>query len=250
MAPRVVVIGLASDFGCQVQMTNMEDDLLDVLGLIELVVLAARVERAHARRVRRRRHRGRGHDRRARGAAASECARRPRRVIAIGACAVTGGIPALAGRGDLDDALRGASTATAAPRSRAGAHRPAAGGRGHRRRLPRPGLPHRHRRVPARAVSARCMGLSDKTPRAADVRGVQDRARTSASSSAAGLPRARHAVRVRREVRDARPAVHRLPRASRRTRTSRPRGRSSPSTACDVDELRPRARAVQHRSRR
>ena len=69
MAPRVVVIGLASDFGCQVQMTNMEDDLLDVLGLIELVVLAARLERAHARRVRRRDHRGRRHHRRARRAA-------------------------------------------------------------------------------------------------------------------------------------------------------------------------------------
>lgn len=36
MAPRVVVVGLASDFGCQVQMTNIEDHLLDVLGLIDL----------------------------------------------------------------------------------------------------------------------------------------------------------------------------------------------------------------------
>ncbi|MDO9557120.1 MAG: NADH:ubiquinone oxidoreductase [Coriobacteriia bacterium] len=36
MAPRVVIVGLASDFGCQVQMTNIEDDLLDVLGLIDL----------------------------------------------------------------------------------------------------------------------------------------------------------------------------------------------------------------------
>jgi sulfhydrogenase subunit delta len=37
MAPRVVVVGLASDFGCQVQMTNIEDHLLDVLGTIDLV---------------------------------------------------------------------------------------------------------------------------------------------------------------------------------------------------------------------
>jgi len=37
MAPRVVVVGLASDFGCQVQMTNIEDHLLDVLGVIDLV---------------------------------------------------------------------------------------------------------------------------------------------------------------------------------------------------------------------
>ena len=36
MAPRVVVLSLASDFGCQVQLTNMEDDLLDVLGLMDL----------------------------------------------------------------------------------------------------------------------------------------------------------------------------------------------------------------------
>lgn len=36
MAPRVVVLSLASDFGCQLQMTNIEDELLDVLGRIEL----------------------------------------------------------------------------------------------------------------------------------------------------------------------------------------------------------------------
>ena len=36
MAPRVVVLSLASDFGCQLQMTNIEDDLLAVLGRIEL----------------------------------------------------------------------------------------------------------------------------------------------------------------------------------------------------------------------
>ncbi len=36
MAPRLVVLSLASDFGCQVQLTNMTEELLDVLGLVEL----------------------------------------------------------------------------------------------------------------------------------------------------------------------------------------------------------------------
>ena len=31
MAPRVVVLSLASDFGCQVQLSNMTDEILDVL---------------------------------------------------------------------------------------------------------------------------------------------------------------------------------------------------------------------------
>ena len=34
--PRVVVVGLASCFGCQLQITNVEEHLLDVLGQIDL----------------------------------------------------------------------------------------------------------------------------------------------------------------------------------------------------------------------
>lgn len=98
---RVVVIGLASDFGCQVQMTNMEDDLLDVLGLIDLtywqlatsghmpaeydvaVIEGAVTTDEHVALLRR-----------VRDTAGV--------VIAIGSCAVTGGIPALANVGNLD----------------------------------------------------------------------------------------------------------------------------------------------------
>ena len=35
-APRVVVIGLASCFGCQINITNIERHLMDVLGQIDL----------------------------------------------------------------------------------------------------------------------------------------------------------------------------------------------------------------------
>lgn len=101
-APRVVVVGLASDFGCQVQMTNIEDDLLDVLGLIDLrywqlaasggmpdefdvaIVEGAVTTDEHAEVLRRLRETA--------GV-----------VIAVGSCAITGGIPALAGLGaDLE----------------------------------------------------------------------------------------------------------------------------------------------------
>ncbi|MBI5231939.1 MAG: NADH:ubiquinone oxidoreductase [Coriobacteriales bacterium] len=99
---RVVVLGLASDFGCQVQMTNMEDHLLDVLGAIELeywqlaasghmpedydvaIVEGAVTTEEHVELLKRVRE------------TAST-------VIAIGSCAVTGGIPALALSGDLED---------------------------------------------------------------------------------------------------------------------------------------------------
>lgn len=101
MAPRVVVISLASDFGCQVQLTNMEDDLLDVLGLMDLsywqlassghmpdaydvaIVEGAVTTAEHVELLK---------DVRSRAAA----------VVAIGACAVTGGIPALANTADLE----------------------------------------------------------------------------------------------------------------------------------------------------
>ncbi len=100
MAPRVVVVGLASDFGCQVQMTNIEDHLLDVLGLIDLVywqlassghmpdeydvaiVEGAVTTEEHIETLKR-----------LRGTASA--------VIAIGSCATTGGIPAIASGGDL-----------------------------------------------------------------------------------------------------------------------------------------------------
>jgi sulfhydrogenase subunit delta len=115
MAPRVVVIGLASDFGCQVQMTNIEDDLLDVLGLIDLgywqlaasgempgsydvaVIEGAVTTDEHVELLKR-----------VRDTAAV--------VIAIGSCAVTGGIPAIAGMLDIDercDAVYGADSGVA-----------------------------------------------------------------------------------------------------------------------------------------
>jgi len=102
MAARVVVIGLASDFGCQVQMTNMEDHLLDVLGTIELsywqlassghmpavydvaVVEGAVTTQEHVDLLRRVRE------------TASA-------VMVIGACAGTGGIPGMAGSGELEE---------------------------------------------------------------------------------------------------------------------------------------------------
>jgi sulfhydrogenase subunit delta len=101
MAPRLVVLGLASDFGCQVQMTNIEDDLLDVLGLVELsywqlassghmpeeydvaIIEGSVTTLEHVELLKKVREK----------AAV---------VIAIGACAVTGGIPAMAITGDLD----------------------------------------------------------------------------------------------------------------------------------------------------
>lgn len=101
MAPRLVVLGLASDFGCQVQMTNIEDDLLDVLGLVELsywqlassghmpeeydvaIIEGAVTTKEHVELLKK-----------VRSKAAA--------VIAIGSCAVTGGIPAMAMLGDLD----------------------------------------------------------------------------------------------------------------------------------------------------
>jgi coenzyme F420-reducing hydrogenase gamma subunit len=100
-APRVVVVGLASDFGCQVQMTNIEDDLLDVLGLIDLsywqlassgempdeydvaLVEGAVTTEEHVELLR-------------------EVRERASVLIALGSCAVTGGIPGLAATGELD----------------------------------------------------------------------------------------------------------------------------------------------------
>ncbi len=102
MAPRVVVIGLASDFGCQVQMTNIEDHLLEVLGLIDLtywqlassghmpdeydvaIVEGAATTQEHLDLLRRVRETA--------GV-----------VIAIGSCAVTGGISAIANAAGIEE---------------------------------------------------------------------------------------------------------------------------------------------------
>lgn len=102
MAPRLVVLSLASDFGCQVQLTNMTGELLDVLGLVDLsywqlatsghmpdaydvaVIEGAVTTEEHVELLRT-----------VRETAAV--------VIAIGACANTGGIPAIAGLSDLED---------------------------------------------------------------------------------------------------------------------------------------------------
>jgi sulfhydrogenase subunit delta len=110
MAPRVVVLGLASDFGCQVQLTNMEDDLLDVLGLMELaywqlassghmpaeydvaIIEGAVTTDEHVELLK---------DVRSKAAV----------VLALGTCAVTGGIPAIANTSALEgryDAVYGA----------------------------------------------------------------------------------------------------------------------------------------------
>ena len=98
-APRVVLVGLASCFGCQINITNIERHLLAVLGQIELgywqltssepmpeafdvaVIEGAVTTEEAAETVRALRER-------------AAC------VIAIGSCAATGGIPAMAA-GDL-----------------------------------------------------------------------------------------------------------------------------------------------------
>ena len=102
MAARVAVFSLASDFGCQVQMTNMEDELLDVLAQFELsywqlassghlpaeydvaIVEGAVTTDEHVALLKRVRE------------TASI-------VIAIGACAIIGGIPGLASGDGLEE---------------------------------------------------------------------------------------------------------------------------------------------------
>jgi coenzyme F420-reducing hydrogenase gamma subunit len=104
MAARVAIVSLASDFGCQVQMTNMEDHLLEVLAQFELVywqlassghmpetfdvavIEGAVTTQEHVETLKR-----------IRGIADA--------VIVIGACAVSGGIPGLAAGKDLEPAV-------------------------------------------------------------------------------------------------------------------------------------------------
>jgi coenzyme F420-reducing hydrogenase gamma subunit len=108
MTARVAVISLASDFGCQVQVTNMDDQLLDLLGQFELsywqlassghlpadfdvaVIEGAVTTEQHVTLLGRVRE-------------SAET------VILFGACAVTGGIPGLAaaGFGDRLDCVYG-----------------------------------------------------------------------------------------------------------------------------------------------
>ncbi|MEG0791914.1 MAG: NADH:ubiquinone oxidoreductase [Gordonibacter sp.] len=93
--PRVVVVGLASCFGCQLQITNAEEHLLDVLGQIDLrywqlassdhmpdefdvAVIEGAVTTEEAE------------------ATVRDLRERAATVIAIGACATTAGIPGMA----------------------------------------------------------------------------------------------------------------------------------------------------------
>ena len=97
-APRVVVFSLASCFGCQLQITNQEDRLMDILGQIDLqhwqmtssvpcpdeydiaIIEGAVTDQRSIDLVK---------DIRSKAAV----------VIAIGSCAITGGIPGMAAQG-------------------------------------------------------------------------------------------------------------------------------------------------------
>lgn len=97
--PRVVIVGLASCFGCQLQIANDEPHLLDVLGQIDLcswqlassapepqgdvdvVVVEGAVTTQEGRRC------------------VQDWRKRAKVLIAIGACATTGGVPGMASVG-------------------------------------------------------------------------------------------------------------------------------------------------------
>lgn len=97
--PRVVVLGLASCFGCQLQITNAEEHLLEILGQFDLqywqlassapepdgdvdvVIIEGAVTTEESRETVRR------------------WRERAKTVIAIGACAATAGIPGIAAAG-------------------------------------------------------------------------------------------------------------------------------------------------------
>ena len=119
---RVAIFGLASDYGCQLQITNVEEHLLDILGMFDLVYWQlvsseqlpteydiAVVEGAVCTE----------ED----AALAREIRNTARVVIAIGACAVTGGIPGMASKDPkkrLEDVYgKIPFTATASERPRA-----------------------------------------------------------------------------------------------------------------------------------
>lgn len=96
--PRVVVVGLASCFGCQLQITNIEAHLMEVLGQIDLrywqlassdpmpdefdvAVIEGAVTTEESERLVR------------------ELRAKAKAIIAIGACATTAGIPGMAAEG-------------------------------------------------------------------------------------------------------------------------------------------------------
>lgn len=96
--PRVVVVGLASCFGCQLQITNVEAHLMEVLGQIDLqywqlassghmpenydvAVIEGAVTTEESERL------------------VKELRDKAKAVIAIGACATTAGIPGMAAEG-------------------------------------------------------------------------------------------------------------------------------------------------------
>lgn len=100
-APRVVVAGLASCFGCQLQITNAEAHLVDVLGQIDVrywqlassdpmpeefdvAVVEGAVTTEEAERLVR------------------TLRERARVLVAIGACATTAGIPGMAAAGFIE----------------------------------------------------------------------------------------------------------------------------------------------------
>lgn len=103
MNPRVVVVSLSSDFGCQVQMTNFPE-LLDLLGTIDLSYwqLATSGEMPDEFDVAI-----------IEGAVTTDeqvelitsIRKVAGTVIVIGACAMTGGVPGIALNGDFDDKI-------------------------------------------------------------------------------------------------------------------------------------------------
>lgn len=105
MKPRVAFFGLASDFGCQVQITNADSHLLDVLNQFDLVywqlVSSGHVPDSYDIAI-------------VEGAATTQehvdllkkIRETAKVVVAIGACAITGGIPHLAAKGDLHERFK------------------------------------------------------------------------------------------------------------------------------------------------
>jgi len=120
-APRIVVIGLASCFGCQLQVTNAEAYLLDVLGQVDMrywqLVSSDKMPEEFDVAV-------------IEGAVTTQEAietvrlarERAKHVMTIGACAATAGIPGMAAAGfeeraaEVYDSLPGACGEMIAPR--------------------------------------------------------------------------------------------------------------------------------------
>ena len=206
--PRVVVVGLASCFGCQLQITNVEEHLLDVLGQIDLrywqltssepmpdafdvAVIEGAVTTVEAEETVR------------------QLRERAGAVIAIGACATTAGIPGMAAAGFLRAAGPGVR-----PRARGLRRHGCAAARGvrHRRRLRGAhvpgGLPRFHRRAPACALR-----LEQGRAHAHDVRRLQAQRDELLLRQAAAVPGSGDAGRVRRALREPGAALQRVPRA-------------------------------------